>query len=155
MKIGPWLGIKPLRAFAPGLPLLPHLSVSFPREWIQEQDPQGSYWPPLRISCSYKMHCACLFFNIYLPILEKISNWELFNISDYKYVLTWCSLCTDKHNTSTELSPRQTPLFLLRQIRRARFLIQKSQLECNLSYYFYLKIHFKQAKQMSYGLLVT
>ena len=28
--------------------------------------PQGSYWPPLRISCSYKMHCACLFVFKYL-----------------------------------------------------------------------------------------
>lgn len=88
---------------------------------------QGFHLPPLRISCSYKMHCAFyLVFNICLATLEKISNWELFNISNCKHVLTWCSLSTDAHNTSTELLPRRTPSFLLQQIRRARFLTQKS-----------------------------
>lgn len=147
MKIGPWLGVKPLRAFVPGLSLLPHLSVSFPR------DPIGHHSESLVvIKCIVLVY---LFLNICLPILEKISNRELFNISDYKHVLPWCSLCTDTRNTPAELFPRHTPLFLLQQIRRARFLIQKSQLKYNLSYYFYLKIHFKQAKQISCGLSVT
>lgn len=147
MKIGPWLGVKPLRAFVPGLSLLPHLSVSFPR------DPIGHHSESLVvIKC---IVLGYLFCNICLPILEKISNWELFNISDYKHVLTWCFLCTNTHNTPAELFPRQTSLFLLQWIRRAGFLIQQSQLKYNLSYCFHLKIHFKQAKQISYGLSVT
>lgn len=147
MKIGPWLGLKPLRAFVPGLSLLPHLSVSLPRDSICHHSESL-----VVIKCIVLVY---LVFNICLATLEKISNWELFNISNCKHVLTWCSLSTDTHNTATELLPRRTPSFLLQQIRRARFLTQKSQLKYNLSYYFYLKIHFKQAKQISYGLLVA
>ena len=91
---------------------------------IIPQDPIGHHSESLVvIKC---IVLGYLFCNICLPILEKISNWELFNISDYKHVLTWCFLCTNTHNTPAELFPRQTSLFLLQWIRRAGFLIQQS-----------------------------
>lgn len=97
-----------------------------------------------------------LVFNICLATLEKISNWELFNISDYKHVLTWCLLCTDTHNTSTELLLRRTPFCSFYNRLEGPDSSPRRVSWNTICRTFYLKIHFKQAKiDIIYGLSVT